>query len=59
MERDEWNKFTKRYPNQRARKAADEAVDQLPNETSLINACEVWNDIYLSVAGSIRLTPRR
>jgi hypothetical protein len=51
MERRDLEILNKRYPNSNARAAADLAVDDLDeNTTTLAKACEVWNDIYASIA---------
>lgn len=59
MERKEWAEFVKRFPNQKAREAADLAVDMLGDDISLSGAIEVWNDIYTKIAGNIALKKRR
>jgi hypothetical protein len=51
LERDEWQRFVKRYPNQKARKAADAAVEAAELEypdITLEHACSVWNDAYVT-----------
>ena len=45
-EKSDQAEIRRRYPDQRAREAADEAIDQLPEETPLVKVCGVWNDTY-------------
>lgn len=49
LEREEWLKFIKRYPDAKARRAADEASDSAMDHDPGISvetlAC-IWNDTY-------------
>lgn len=42
-----------RYPTQRARTVANAALDKLPLETSLGEACRVWEWHYLDAGGIV------
>lgn len=46
--------FEKRYPTVAARRAADEAFDRLPLETTIGEACRVWEWTYLSAGGRVK-----
>lgn len=49
LEREEWLKFIKRYPDAKARRAADEATDLAMEHDpgiSVETLAEIWNDKY-------------
>lgn len=45
--------FEALYPTKVAREKADEAFDKLPLETSLGEACRVWEWTYLDAGGRV------
>jgi len=53
MERIDWMEFTKIYPTQKARMAADDILDNVPDDTTLLEACKMWNDAYNDAGGII------
>ncbi len=53
MERNDWIEFSKIYPTQKARIAADLALDNADVNISLIEACKIWNDAYNAAGGII------
>ena len=58
-ERKDFQIIQKRYPSQKAREAADRAVDELDDSVTLGEAMVIWNNKYVEAGGGIALTPRK
>ncbi len=61
LEREEWLKFIKRYPDAKARRAADEASDAAMEHDpgiSIETLATIWNDKY-SEHSLLNLTKRK
>lgn len=53
--------FNRKYPNVRARDAADVAVDEAEKnnrDLTLDEAASIWNDTYVKIAGNINYNRR-